>query len=118
VVAFVNRYQNPLNANISFRLQLSSANWKPNVWLQYLEMSNLVTWVDIHGDTPLRAILKKWKDVTKELELQGMVCQLLSLGVDINMRDRYGNTALAIAAIRGLRACVAELLILRTMPNS
>jgi len=47
-----------------------------------------------------------------------MVCQLLSLGVDINMRDRYGNTALAIAAIRGLRACVAKLLILRTMPNS
>jgi len=118
VVSLVNRYRNPLNANVSFRLQISSANWKSDDWLESLKMANLVTWIDIHGDTPLTTILKKWKDRDQELKLQGMVHQLVSLGVDINMRDRYGNTALAIAAIRGLRACVAELLILGAMPNS
>lgn len=118
VVSLVNRYRNPLNANISFRLQISPANWKSEDWLKGLEMANTVTWIDIHGDTPLIAILKEWKQRNKELELQEMVRRLVGLGVDINMRDRCGNTAIAIAAIRGLRACVAELLILGVMPNS
>jgi hypothetical protein len=117
-VSLVDRYRNPLNANTSFRLQICPANWKPDDWLEGLVKANLITWIDIHGDTPLTAILKKWKHRDKELELQGMVRQLVNLGVDINVRDRYGNTALAIAAIRGLRASVAELLILGAMPNS
>jgi hypothetical protein len=118
VGALVALYRNPLTSSISFRQELCSPNWKAEVWLKRLETANKVKWVDLHGDTPLTAILKKWKDRNKELELQTIVRQLVNLGIDVNMRDRNGNTALAIAAIRGSRPCVAELLISGAMPNS
>ena len=38
-----------------------------------------------------------------------MIPKLVRLGVDINMRDRKGHTAIAIAAIRGSLSCVQAL---------
>jgi hypothetical protein len=39
-----------------------------------------------------------------------MIPELVKLGADINMRDRKGHTAIAIAAIRGSLSCVQALL--------
>lgn len=104
------RCSDPLNFNISFRQELSSATWKSEIWLERLKENNLFSWVDNHGNTPLTAIVKKWKDGDKELQLGDIVSQLIKSGVEVNMRDRNGNTALAIATLPGSRPCVVELL--------
>ena len=44
--------------------------------------------------------------------------QLIRWGVNVNMQDRNGDTALAIAAFRGLRPCVVTLLRSGAKPNN
>ena len=83
-----------------------------------MKETNLISWVDFHGDTPLTALIKKWKDENKELKLRDGVARLIESGVEVNMRDRNGNTALAIAAIRGSRPCIGTLLSAGALPNS
>jgi ankyrin repeat protein len=83
-----------------------------------LKGDNLRTWVDIYGDTPLTAILKNWKVEDKKLQLRHLVQQLIRRRMNVNMRDRNGDTALAIAAFRGLRPCVVTLLRSGAMSNS
>ena len=111
-------YGKPLNIKISFRQDLSLATWKFEAWLERLKETSLISWVDIHGDTPLTAVIKKWKDKNEELKLRDIVSQLIESGTEVNMRDRNGNTALAIAVIRGSRPCVGILLNAGALPNS
>ena len=118
VASLVKQYRLPLTRNISFREEISLLHWEVESWLKRLKDFDLVMWIDIYGDTPLTAVLKRWKNRDEELELQRIVRKLLNLGADVHMRDRNGNTALAIAAVRGLRPCVAELLAAGAMPNS
>ncbi|KAF4630819.1 hypothetical protein G7Y89_g7313 [Cudoniella acicularis] len=78
-----------------------------------------VSKIDSRGDTPLTALLKRWEDDEgQQAGLHEMVTKLISVGAVVDMRDRKGYTALAIAAIRGTRPCVKALLDAGASPNS
>ncbi|KAH6673276.1 hypothetical protein B0J14DRAFT_701220 [Halenospora varia] len=73
--------------------------------------ANFVTRIDSGGDTPLIALLKRWKDSEGQEEgLCVLVAKLIAMGAVVDMRDCKGYTALAIATIRGTRPCVKALL--------
>lgn len=77
--------------------------------------SRPITWIDDAGDTLLTGILKARrssiaKDIVEDLSLGAIVHRVLDKGADIHMRDRNGDTALAIAARRGFRPVVMLLL--------
>jgi len=75
--------------------------------------------IDSRGDTPLTALLKRGEyDEAQEAGLHKMVTKLISMGAVVDMRDRKGYTALAIAVIRGRRPCVKTLLDAGASPNS
>jgi ankyrin repeat protein len=68
---------------------------------------------DSAGDTPLASLLKNWRNDSKDskgLILLDDINEMLKAGAVIEMRDRNGNTALAIAARRGFRSIVLLLL--------
>lgn len=106
------------NEDLSFRQEISREGWDAQQWISSLAISGTISWVDIHGDTPLTAILKVWNNDDTELDLKKVVIRLLEAGVELNMRDRRGHTALAIATLRGSRPCVQTLLQWRAKPNS
>ncbi|CAG8955819.1 hypothetical protein HYFRA_00011688 [Hymenoscyphus fraxineus] len=111
-------FSDPLNEDLSFRQEITRDEWKPEPWITSLIDSDQISWLDIHGDTPLTAILKFWKTNDDELDLKTHITSLLEAGVEHNMRDRRGHTALAIAALRGSRPCVQVLLQWRAKPNN
>jgi hypothetical protein len=78
--------------------------------LRYIANEQFVSWVDKDGDTLLLALLKEWPSGGDELILPKMVKQLLHTNTEVDMRDRMGRTALAVAARRGFRAVVKMLL--------
>ena len=89
-------------------------------WLHSLDIVQPTTWIDGNGETILNAILKLdcWENEKLELRLRDTVQELLSLGVEFNMRDRDGDTALAIATKRGFRPVVSILLNAGANPNT
>jgi hypothetical protein len=95
---------------VSFRETLAKSEWTSESCIQWLQGSNLIGWIDKHGDTPLTALLKSRRGEEQQAMLSKMIPKLVKLGVDINMRDRKGHTAIAIAAIRGSLSCVRALL--------
>jgi hypothetical protein len=97
-----------LQAN--FRESLTKPDWTPEMWTQWLQKDRLIDWIDIHGDTPLTALLKNRRSEEQQAALATMIPKLVKLGVEVNMRDRKGHTAIAIAAIRGSLSCVQALL--------
>jgi hypothetical protein len=78
--------------------------------------------IDVHGDTALVAYLKQSKfspeRADQEEELVPVIVQLHGMGVDLNIRDKQGRTALCIAAVQGYYMCVSKLLQLGGFPNS
>ena len=96
VLALVARCRVPVTVNISFRQELAAKDWKADAWLERLKDANLASWIDIHGDTALTAVLKHWKDEERELQLRDIVHQLIDLGIEVNMRDRNGYTHLQL----------------------
>jgi len=103
---------------VSFRQRLESVGWKSEPFLEYVRRSSLLDWIDVHGDTPLLTILKKLPTGINDIDLTKCVINFLAAGVDVNMRDRRGNTALAIAVVRGVRPVAEALLNKGAMPNS
>jgi hypothetical protein len=99
-----------LNRNVDFLRTLSgmSCNW--TTWVGWVALDDRHTWIDINGDTALISLLKFWPNKDDELTLSDVVGKLLGLGLEIHARDRNGNTALAVAAIKGLRPVVTTLL--------
>ena len=57
-----------------------------------------------------------WEDATKRGDVQ-MVLDLLARGTDVNARDRYGQTALMLAAHAGHRHVVETLIAHRANLN-
>jgi hypothetical protein len=106
----VTRFRGDSWHKISFREGLEKPDWTPSKWIEWLKEANLVTWIDTHGDTPLTALLKNRRSEDKQAALSKMIPKLVRLGVDVNMRDRKGHTAIAIATIRGSLYCVQALL--------
>jgi hypothetical protein len=95
---------------VSFRKTLARSDWTTESCIQWLQENNLLDWIDMHGDTPLTALLKSGRSEDQQAMLSRIIPKLVKLGVDINMRDRKGHTAIAIAAIRGSLSCVQALL--------
>jgi ankyrin repeat protein len=79
-------------------------------FLKQSGLSHVAAWVDAAGDTPLLSLLKNWRNDSKDSKLWDAVNQLLISGTVVEMRDRNGDTALAIAARRGFRSTVLLLL--------
>lgn len=80
-------------------------------WVDWLSESCPPTWVDVHGDTALIAMLKCWRPgIDDETSLPDMIHRLSHIGVEIHARDRMGDTALVVAVISGLRPAVQKLL--------
>ncbi|KAE9371125.1 hypothetical protein N431DRAFT_425799 [Stipitochalara longipes BDJ] len=89
---------------------MAKPDWTPRTWIKWLQEANLIDWIDIHGDTPLTALLKNRRSEDQQAALAKMIPKLVQLGVDVDMRDRKGHTAIAIAAIRGSLSCVQALI--------
>jgi hypothetical protein len=104
------RYRRPGLLKLSFRETLAIRDWTPAMWVRWLQEANLITWIDTHGDTPLIALLKNRRTEDQQSALSEMIPELVKLGVDVNMHDRKGHTALAVAAIRGSKLFVQALL--------
>jgi ankyrin repeat protein len=88
-------------------------------WLRLKRRPWCVTSIDVAGDTPLTSLLKYWTlhwpledglEISSYSGLRDIVEDMITLGVEIHMRDRSGDTALAIAARGGHRAVIALLL--------
>lgn len=78
--------------------------------MEWLAVTDCIAWVDVNGDTVLFALLKYWSYEHDELQLKDMIMEMVRLGAQIDMRDRQGDTALAIAARRGLRPALLTLI--------
>jgi hypothetical protein len=95
---------------VSFREALAKSDRTSESCIRWLQEANLIGWIDKHGDTPLTALLKSRRGEGQHTMLTKMIPKLVKLGVDINMRDRKGHTAIAIATIRGSLSEVQALL--------
>lgn len=81
-------YSKPASSNISFRHEIFSSAWVADTWTERLRINNLVNWIDKNGDTPLSAILKKWKGKGDELQFDKIIKELVQLGADVNIRGQ------------------------------
>jgi hypothetical protein len=82
---------------------------KAHIWILRLERAKCISWIDSFGYTPLSALIEFWNPDEKPA-LEEPVKQLLKLGAEIHMRDKNGDTPLAIATKRGFRPVVTLLL--------
>ncbi|MFZ5877216.1 MAG: ankyrin repeat domain-containing protein [Nitrospirota bacterium] len=57
-----------------------------------------------------------WEDAIRRGDVR-TVCELIARGVDVNARDRYGQTGLMLAAHAGHRRIVETLIAHRADPN-
>jgi hypothetical protein len=91
---------------------INNDEWDIPDWPNYDKSSNGLEWIDSAGDNILSSFLKleSWDNGCQEPDLLEKLKSLLNLGVPIHMRDKEGNTALAIAAARGLRPALSMLL--------
>lgn len=79
-------------------------------WIEDLKARDIVNWINGEGDSVLHAAIKSWSRQWSESELGSLVVELVAAGADIEMRDREGNTALAVSAVCGFRPSVKALL--------
>jgi hypothetical protein len=98
------------NIDISFQSKLveTTGNWQ--IWNHWIATARRSTWVDLNGDTALIALIKYWGAEEDELLLVDRVKHLVEIGAQIHSRDRFGDTALAVASTRGFRLVVTVLL--------
>jgi hypothetical protein len=89
-----------------------------NFWSRRLGMSDIAKEVDVNGDSALVYIVKAWREKHDERQLAHIISSLVTAGAEISMRDKWGDTALAIAARRGLRPAVKALLGHGANPNT
>jgi ankyrin repeat protein len=79
--------------------------------LEDIRLERRLTWIDDSGDTPLTALLKSPLAATIPADsLRKYVKCMLKFGSEIHIRDRNGDTALAIAARLGIHSVVTLLL--------
>jgi hypothetical protein len=82
---------------------------KAHIWVPKLEKAKCISWIDSSGDSPLVALIKFWNS-DESLAVEKPVQQMLILGAEIHIRDKNGDTPLAIATKRGFRPVVTLLL--------
>jgi hypothetical protein len=81
-------------------------------------LSDIATTFDVNGDSALIYIVKEWRPLEDERQLATMIANLIRSCAEVHMRDRNGDTALAIATRRGLRPAVTALLSRGANPNT
>jgi hypothetical protein len=101
--------ETPQRKFVDFRHLLNEASDNWQTYVEEILDRNQVCWIDINGDTALTALVKGWKQDFDELLLEDAIRDMVAKGAEVNMRDRVGNTALAIATRRGLRPAVTTL---------
>jgi hypothetical protein len=101
---------------------LKRGDWELHSWLAGLNLENGLTWIDWNGDTILTAVLKLkyWEHHSEEMKLKNIVKEIIasSSGNLIHIRDRKGDTPLAIAASHGFRPVLSTLLEVGANPNT
>jgi ankyrin repeat protein len=114
----LSKYRTWHNLDINFLVKLGETvgNWQ--IWKDWVATAWRSTWVDLNGDTALLALIKSWSFEDDESLLVDLVDYLVKIGAQIHSRDRSGNTALAIASIRGFRLVVTILLGLNASAHS
>jgi hypothetical protein len=78
----------------------------------------LVEEMEKSGDSSLIQLVKNWPESGGASQLGLVIYAIFRCGAEVNLRDRNGDTALAIAAKRGLRPAVFWLMGLSANPNS
>jgi ankyrin repeat protein len=89
-----------------------------NFWSTGPDLSDIGKGIDVNGNSALIYIVKAWREAHDDRQLSHILKSLVSAGADIAMRDRHGDTALAVAARRGLRPAVKTLLCCGANPNT
>jgi ankyrin repeat protein len=82
------------------------------------DLVKLVEEIEKSGDSSVIFLVKNWPRTDSASQLQEVVLGVFKCGAELSVRDRNGDTALAIAAKRGLRPMVLRLLGLNANPNS
>ena len=83
------------------------------LWMSQVRGTEGLTWIDTEGDTLLAGLLKSQQSGTTDSNgrfLRSIIESIIEDGADIHMRDRNGDTALALAAKNGFRLVVLFLL--------
>jgi hypothetical protein len=108
---FVSRFPMSRNSAINFAVALSEMNG--TTWMEWVSIESRWAWIDSDGETALIALLKYWDHDQDELLLPNIIKEMVGLGSQIEMRDRNGDTALAVATKRGLFLAVKCLIELQ-----
>jgi hypothetical protein len=107
-------YPTSKNITVDFQIKmrnlLSKTEYNWSILAEWLAIENRLAWIDQQGNTALIALLKYWSFDQDELLLEDIIKWMVRMGAQIHMRDRKGETALAIAARRGLRPAVTTLI--------
>jgi ankyrin repeat protein len=94
---------------IDFRHLLKEASDDWETYIKEVLDHGHISRFDKNGDTALIALLKWWKYDLDELLLEDAIRRMVARGAEVHMRNRVGDTALAIATRRGLRPAVTTL---------
>jgi hypothetical protein len=103
---------------LDFKKLFLSAQSTYKSWSGIVKVLGYSYLIDAKGDSPLIAMLKVWDESRDSKDRYKCTEELLQLGTGIDLKDRRGNTALVIAARRGFRATVEQLLESGANPNT
>jgi hypothetical protein len=106
------------NLMLDFKKLCSSAQSRGQSWSDVVKTLSYSYLIDAKGDSPLIAMLKVWDESRDIKDRYRYTEKLLQLGTGIDLKDRRGNTALVIAARRGFRTTVEQLLESGPNPNT
>jgi ankyrin repeat protein len=113
VSEFISSFPMSRNSTIKFSAVLSEMNDDWTAWMEWVSIEGRSVWIDSNGETALLALLKYWNHDHDALLSPDIVKKMVGLGSQIEMRDRNGDTALAIATKRGLCLAVKSLIKLQ-----
>jgi hypothetical protein len=112
IEAFLATFQTPEKDVVDFRSLLAEASDKWQTCVEGILARGQASRIDNNGDTALIALVKRWNYDHDERLLADAIQHMVSQGAEVHMRDRVGDTALAIAMRRGLRPAVTTLVTL------
>lgn len=88
----------------------------------YLDSNSYMKRIDSDGDGPILSFIKKWNRATSEAcdcsVLVEVIERMVTGGAEVQQKDRQGDTALAVAAGRGMRQVVIFLIKKKANVNS
>lgn len=110
---FLSKFPISRNSTIQFAVVLSEMKGDWTAWMKWVSIEERWAWIDSNRDTALIALLKYWDHDQDELLSPNIIKEMVVLGSQIEMRDRNGDTALAVATKRGLCLAVKSLIELQ-----